>query len=204
MNYLAIDTETTGTDFIHGCRPFLITACDGEENFIWEGEVNPYTREVFWDEEVLREVRQTIKSYDRYVFQNAGFDIEALQTIGIAIDFSKIEDVLVAGHLICSGDVHGLKDMAIKYLHYFDDDEDELEAAVKNARTIAARKGYAIAKFGHPHFPGLKKNAKWWKMDFWLAMDACRKYAAGDAERTYALWEAFRINLNAWSQWKTY
>jgi DNA polymerase I-like protein with 3'-5' exonuclease and polymerase domains len=204
MNYLAIDTETTGVDFIHGCKPFLISACDGEENFIWEGEVNPYTREVFWDEEVLREIRQTIKGYDRYVFQNAGFDIEALQTIGIAIDFSKIEDVLVAGHLICSGDVHGLKDMAIKYLHYFDDDEEELEAAVKNARTIAGRKGYAIAKYGHPHFPGLKKNAKWWKMDFWLAMDACRKYAAGDAERTYALWEAFRINLNAWSQWKTY
>jgi len=204
MKYLAIDCEATGTDFFHGCRPFMVTACDGEENYIWEGTVNPFTREVFWQEDVIKDIRATLREYDRYVFQNSGFDIEALSTIGIAFDFDKIEDTLVAGHIICSGDVHGLKEMAIKYLHYWDEDEEELEIAVKTARTEGARKKYAIAKFGHPHFPGLKKNAKWWKMDFWLAMDECRKYATGDVERTFALWEAFRRDLQAWNQIKLY
>lgn len=44
---LAIDTETTGTDFYHGCRPFFVSTCDENGGLMfWEWDVNPWTREV--------------------------------------------------------------------------------------------------------------------------------------------------------------
>ena len=194
---LAIDTETTGTDFFHGCRPFLVTMCDGSDNYYWSGEVNPYTRDVFWDEDDLAEIQHMIDRASSLIFHNAQFDIRALESIGISVTkyWNKVEDTLLMSHIICSGDTHGLKDLAIKYLHYWDDDETELEEAVKEERRSAAAKGYAIAKHGHPHFPGMAKNNSWWKQDFWLCPEQCLKYALCDVERTYLLYEAFRIDI---------
>ena len=80
--------------------------------------------------------------------------------------------------------------MCVEYLDYWDDDEKALAHAVKLAIEHARREGYCVAKEGHPHFPGLKKaNSKFWKMDYWLAPEACAKYAIGDVERTWLLWK---------------
>jgi DNA polymerase I-like protein with 3'-5' exonuclease and polymerase domains len=195
---LAIDTETTGIDFFHGCKPFLITACDGKYNYSWSGEVNPNNREVYWNEDEIDSFISLVRSASRIIMHNANFDIRSLASIGIDpnLFWDKLEDTLLASHAICSGDVHGLKDLAIKYLDYWDDDEQELAATVKERVREARKQGLATAKAGHPHFPGLRKNGtEFWKMDYWLAPDACLQYAYRDAERTWLLWDAFKVSL---------
>lgn len=194
---LAVDTETTGLDTFHGCRPFLVTACDGDSNYYWQGMVNPYTREVFWQDEVLENMQHRLDRADTLVFHNAQFDMRMLNSIGIKINhlWDRTECTMLASHAICSGDTHALKELAIKYLHYWDDDEDELAAAVKAARPRAAAAGYRIAKYKDPCFPGAPKNSEFWKQDYWLCPDECLKYGLGDVERTWLLWDAFKVAL---------
>ena len=201
---LAVDTETTGTDFFHGCAPFMVSACDGETVYLFEGSVNPWTREVFWDDDVLQEIKDLLDSAKKLIFHNACFDIRALDVIGIPVEWDKIEDTLVASHCICSGDTHNLKDLAVKYLHYWDDDEEDLAQAVNSARSRAQREGYCTAKEGHKHFPGLAGAVSWSKMDYWLAPEECRQYAGKDAERTWLLWRTFKQSLQADSLFEVY
>jgi len=206
---LAVDTETTGTDVFHGCRPFLITACDGSYNYIYRGYVNHYNREVTWEDEDIRSFTNLCKRADQIVMHNSNFDIRMLDAIGVNTDYIKykLEDTLVASHVISSGDVHGLKDLAIKYLDLWDDDEKELERAVKSALREARRLGYDVARHGHPHFPAIKKSGtSFWKMDYWLAPEACEKYAILDVERTLRLWSVFKAEIfktNLWQQYRT-
>lgn len=195
MRILAVDTETTGLDIFHGCRPFLITACDGSINYVWEGVVDEFTRHVSWNPSDIAEVQYLLNNASSIVFQNGNFDRRALESIGIHTEhlISKIEDTLVASHVLCSGDVHGLKDLAVKYLRYHSRDEDYLRECITSRRAKLANTDIAIAREGHPHFPAVrgKSGTSWWAMDMWLDMDACKKYATRDTERTYLLWLTF-------------
>ena len=218
---LAIDTETTGTDTFHGCKPFLVTACNGSQNFWWQGQVNPYNREVIWDDEDIEDMYLFFQSAEVLIFHNAQFDIRMLESIGVPITnlWPKIQDTLVAAHCVNSahetyadkamgkkspvGRSLGLKPLTLEYYGYPADDEEELEHAVKAAR-LAAPHEYQIAKQGHPHFPALDKQ-KWFKMDYWLAPEECLYYGLGDVERTYLLWIAFKpamVSDNVWSVYK--
>jgi len=190
---LAIDTETTGTDFFHGCRPFMVTACDGDYNYIWSGRVNPDTRDVSWSPSDLADINEVINSYDQILFHNTNFDRRALESINIYTDHlvPRMEDTLVLSHVLCNGDIHGLKDLAIKYLRYYDDDEQNLQLAVVSERN-RLRDTVAIARLGHPHFPAASSTTTWWKQDMWLAQELCATYATKDTERTWLLWETFR------------
>lgn len=204
---LAVDTETTGTDFFHGCRPFMITACDGKYNYVFEGIVNPRTREVSWEDDELDAFVKLVKQANKIIFHNAQFDIRALESIGVSPDlfWDKLEDTLLASHCVCSGDTHNLKNLAVKYFNYSDADEDVLADRVKEAVREARKQGYCVAKAGHHHFPGLRKNGtEFWKMDYWLALDACREYAVRDVERTLLLWDAFKHSLLADNLWDVY
>lgn len=203
---LAVDTETTGTDFFHGCRPFLIIACDGQTNYSFWGEVNPYTREVFWEDDTLSEVQELLDKAETIIFHNTQFDMRALESVGLQIEgwWDKIEDTLLASHALCSGDTHELKELAIKYLDYWNEDEEEVEVAVKQARVSARAKGWAIAKEGHEHFPGMKGAVSWWKQDMWLAEEEVEKYAHCDVERTFLLWYAFKTGLTQEALWAPY
>jgi DNA polymerase I-like protein with 3'-5' exonuclease and polymerase domains len=203
---LSLRRETTGLDFFHGCKPFLITACDGDDNYYWEGSVNPYTREVFWEEDILDEVQSILNKCSVLVMHNTQFDMRALESIGLKIEhlWDKIEDTLLASHALCSGDSHNLKDLSIKYLNLWDDDEKDLDQTVKSLRPQMASKGWQIAKKGHPHFPALKGAVNWFKMDMWLAPDECLKYGIRDAERTWLLWDAFKVGLTNESLWAPY
>ena len=194
---LAVDTETTGLDVFHGCRPFMVTMCNGSDNYLFEGKVNPFTRDVYWEEDDLESIQSLLDQAETLVFHNTNFDLRMLESIGIRIDhlWDKIEDTLLAAHAVCSGDKHGLKYIAKKYLHYSDEDEIELDESVKEARRKARTLGYDIAQNGHRHFPGATKITKWHKQDMWLAIDECRKYALGDVERTWLLWEAFKVAM---------
>lgn len=184
MSSLAMDTETTGSDFIHGCRPFLVTACDGSHNYYWEGSVDE-DRTVTWEEHVLDDIRYTVSLYKEIVFHNSTFDVEALASIGIHIPTDKIQDTMIANHCLRSDSRKGLKYLAVKYYLYGDEDESLLKSAVLSARESAK----TPAKGFHPHFPA---SAGVWQQDMWMAPKECLHYALCDVERTYILWKDLR------------
>lgn len=216
---LSFDSETTGLDLFHGCKPFLFIASDlfdSQENYAWWGTVDITTREVSWDQEVLEEIQLYLDNAETIVFHNAQFDLRCLEVVGIKIDhlWDKIEDTQVMSHIICPGDMgkeknipttnHALKKLAFKYLGWPDDEEKLLEEAVKKARTELEPKGYCIARFGHKHFPTAKKTAKFWKSDYWLVPEECLKYAYGDVERTLLLYREFKVAIQRDQLWRVY
>jgi DNA polymerase I-like protein with 3'-5' exonuclease and polymerase domains len=132
------------------------------------------------------------------VFHNTNFDRRALESIGIKLPSQKVslEDTLVASHVICSGDVHGLKELAVKYLNYFEDDKNDLRDSVVSTRDSLSRNNptkIQYAKKGHPHFPASRDAV--WQQDMWLDMPLCKRYATGDVERTWLLYKVFHAEL---------
>lgn len=73
-------------------------------------------------------------------------------------------DGLVLSHMLNSGESHGLKDFAVKYLDIPDYDEARLETYTQQAHSRAERIGWAIAT--KKRFPSSKKSH--WKADYWL------------------------------------
>ncbi len=196
---LAVDTETTGTDFWHGCRAFMVSACDGENSYVWSAKVDPYDRsKVTWNPKDLKEIQKLLDSAKRLVFHNTKFDMRALEFAGLETDawWGKIDDTIIAHHCLASGDKHSLKYLAFKYLGWYNDDEKDLGREVQAAR--AKNKDYDIAKEGHPCFPGVKgQKISWWKMDYWLCMEEVLKYATSDVEMTWVLHNTFQEALKS-------
>jgi DNA polymerase I-like protein with 3'-5' exonuclease and polymerase domains len=221
--FLAIDTETTGPCFEHGCRPFAVSACDEVgKKFYWRALVNPITRIPEWDYKTLKEIRTKLLSYSEWVFFNATFDLKALLFIGAEqgtkpeftrtgmdlfyrgkelVEKRKLHDTMLVAHLLNSKGTRGLKNQALLHCDILDDDEHELDGAVKTIHNeYRNRSVVTIAKEGHPHFPGIKDDFH--KMDMWLPEWAaktkklpkdhdwwhvCKRYAILDAVRTGAL-----------------
>lgn len=206
MLIISVDTETTGSDFFNGCKPFLVGICDGEENTIFKGSVNPYTREVYWDDDELELLQKYLDRADVVIFHNTQFDMRALASIGIDISkiWDKFEDTLLCSHIFAPGDDHSLKHCGIKYLQRWPDNQKILEGLVKDERPRAARKGYRIAKMGDPCFPGLTKSTKWWALDMWLCEEECAEYLVDDIETTFLLWREFRVGLTHGQHWALY
>jgi DNA polymerase I len=206
---LAIDTETTGLDYWHGCRCFLVTMCDGQHNYYFAGTVDPYDRSnVTFDQDDLEEIQHLLDTCHAAVFHNSKFDLHMLAHAGINVDgvWEKLHDTLIMSHCLSSGESHGLKYLAFKYMDYDNEDEELLEVAVKQARL--SHKDYDIAKQSHPTFPGAGSGAgtSWWKMDYWLCLDECVTYGLGDVERTWGLYSIFYAalhDLDLMEQYKT-
>lgn len=203
---IAIDTETTGL-FIHkGCRPFVISAaCDNNKSYIWEFKVNPYTREVIYDEG-LENFKDTISKHEQLIFHNANFDIQALVAIGLNLEdlFSDhdIHDTMVMSHAYRSHGPHGLKELGISVLEFPADDEKRLGDITKKARDIAKKMNWCIANEKNPHPSLLGLQESWHKSDYWIPKQLaeeleypanhewrsiCIEYAEKDAIRTMAL-----------------
>lgn len=195
---LALDTETTGIDLWHGCRPFFVSVMDEEGNLqYWEWDVNPFTREVGvvdWDASQSsssgtikpgfkagpptkdREELTTLIQENDFVLHNTKFDVRALELSGFPrLQFGSCHDTLVASHVLVSNESHKLKDLSIRYLDIPDDDQQALRVAVNDARRIARQLGWAIASGPHPHFPAAKAAADgWWNYDYWLPRAVAR------------------------------
>jgi DNA polymerase I-like protein with 3'-5' exonuclease and polymerase domains len=226
---ISLDTETTGLDLHHGCKPFFVSAYDDEGNpYSWEWEINPKTREPRIPKRELRELQTFVDDATKLVLHNAKFDMRALSRIGIRIpSWKKIHDTLIAHHCLASKKSHKLKDLGIDLLDIDDTDQDDLREAVNAARRIGDRKGWRIAKSYDPHWPAMKKPPKnkkegsdaWWPLDMWLPRQiaiadkypdnhewhtVCRQYAMRDAERTLALWYILREALEEEGLWKQY
>ena len=230
MTTIAIDTETTGPFFQHGCLAFMVTACD-EDGFLykWEWPVDPFTREVEYlsspGKKVLRDCFATIRSYDTWVFHNALFDLSALSIMPFPSPFLEFEefdihDTMVMAHCHNSLDRLGLKGLALQYLKYSEADEKELHKAVTKARRIAKKLNWALASPDHHHLTPLKDSKG--HCDYWLPQalirhevemdeddriqmeNVCGNYAIGDVERTMGLFLFFRTILKSRGDYKHY
>lgn len=206
---VSMDTETTGLDPYHGCRPYLVTACDGETNYWWAGEVNCFNREVYWDKKDLRDLQDFINSARKIIMHNAKFDIRMLEYQGIDVSgiFGKLEETLIAAHCLNSAGAdkkqneHGLKDLSVKYLDQWDDDEEELKNAVREAVKDAKANNWCVRKHYYKHYPAQRARIE---QEYWLCMDLCLKYGLLDAERTWYLWNTFKRGLVLDGLWEPY
>lgn len=190
--FLTVDTETAGKDFFHSSRPFIVTTCtsDGAQ-WLCEWNVDPLTRKVKVDPRDCAHLRELIASYETIVFHNSKFDIKALATVGVSVPWSKVEDTLVASHVLHSSAPHNLTDLASAWLNEnIAPYEVELEKAVKTARrrvssarlkdkrgsgsdrdSVIAR--WRIAEEGMSDLPiakggGADGEGKLWRNDYWL------------------------------------
>jgi DNA polymerase I-like protein with 3'-5' exonuclease and polymerase domains len=163
---MSLDTETTGSDFRHGSKPYFVTVCydDGEQQW-WEWDVDPMTREPLIPAADLGEIRDLVRqvsNWGRYpdqeirerhgvVLQNAKFDVAALSTVVPDLEWpwGMTYDTLVAGHLLASGRPHDLTNMVLEYL---EEDirpyEDRLRKVVERCRRAVQQARLRVKRRG--------------------------------------------------------
>lgn len=235
MPVVSIDCESTGLDLHHGALPFFVTWCeDGKADHV-EFEVDPLTREVIADCEGIDRVCDVIDRADTLVLHNAKFDAAALTRLipDFSFPWHKVEDTLIAAHLLDSLMSHSLDALAVRYL---DTDirryEDALGRACNEARRYCRSKlkGWAISSEDRPDMPSLKSSGKAkkkegdeaqkvWKSDTWLPktlgrflghpddhpwMTALETYADVDSITTYYLWEVMSGHIERRNLWAIY
>ena len=221
---ISLDTETTGVDFRHGTKPFLVTICEenGAQQW-WEWEVDPTTREPQVPRRDLKEIQKRINGAEHLVLQNPKFDWMALQTVyhgELEWDWSKVYDTLLAGHLLASNQYHDLATMSLVYIGVnikpFEDDIDEACAA---ARRIAKKEfpDWRVAQVGLPEMPSARGKVT--KYDMWLPRavargqelpaddpwwTVCSEYANSDSAVTLPLFKAQKKELVRRRLWRIY
>lgn len=227
MISVGLDTETTGVDIHHECRPFLtgLSYEDGSQ-LIWPWKVDPLTRKVTVPREDLLEITQHLDEADEIIIQNAKFDVSALVSVGLKWKrrwWDKVHDTTYSGHLLESNGQHNLTDMVVKYLRYdIQPLEDKLGVIIKECQGIAKKEfpEWRIAKHGDPGLPSLKKGSKKaWKWDLWLAVavaeakdlspkhpywTATQEYLEGDIGTLIPLWREHRRLIEKRGLWKVY
>lgn len=218
MGIMSLDCETTGLDFYHGVKPYLVTTCNenGQIKY-WEWYVNGITRQPEIEDGDIEEIIETIDTADEIVFHNAKFDIHALATIlppSYSFPFRKIHDTLTAAHLTRSNLKKDLTTLANEFLYdslkeNISKYEDNMERCVKEAhRWVRSneRMKFRIAKKDkYKDMPSAKE--KTWKYDSWLPRTLARHrelplehewwtvtsiYANKDSEVTLPLWYCLR------------
>lgn len=224
LSFLAIDTETTGTDFHkpypgfkYAAMPFCISMCeyDGIRQALtphcFFGTVDPATRKVDWPTHTLERVTKILLRYRPphatrrkrngniaprpYVFHNAPFDLRALGTLNIEIPPELCEDTLPAFHILDSGESHGLKDIGVKYLNILDTDELLLKEMTKTALLYARQHGIPVCG---------ESVADRWIIHQYLQHPAVRDYAIGDVRRTVLAWLLAQRILTRRKLWPHY
>jgi len=174
MKTIAIDTETTGLDLRHSCKPYFVSICEeGGEQKYWHWQVNPLTRQPIIPKSDLIEIQDEINirhRYSRKVFHNSKFDVLALQSIGFGKwDWSRTDDTLIAGHLLASNRPHNLTSMVLEYLQTNIQPYDDALQKSCNAARRTARKHFPEWKITTKLMEGLPSaSQKLWKCDTWL------------------------------------
>lgn len=221
---ISLDTETTGIDFHHGAKPFLVTTCDLENNQLWwEWDVNPITREPAITSQDLDEIKHEIITAETIALHNAKFDVTALNAIdtwfGDNWPWEKTYCTLTAGHLIASNQPHDLTSMALVYCNVnIQRYEDDLQSALDKARRYCRSKlkTWAIAKKDRDDMPSAKE--KTWKFDLWLLKalatvnpqewgnysHLCHTYANADSAVTAHLFDAVQKIIYKRELWPIY
>lgn len=220
----SLDTETTGSNFNKGCMPFFVSMCSQEgKQLWWEWWVSPYTRIPIIPDEDKKEIRDILLDEEnKFVLQNTTFDIKALSSIRIFKNLdeivwfleNKVDDTLIASHVINNLDDHSLTGLGKKYLGKDSNKtEDHLAEIVKKCRVPYANwLKWRKAEVGDAHFPSAK-SITWHKLDMWMPKrlwyeknvlnnqllkaetsiteeykTCCQKYANNDTMDTMLLW----------------
>lgn len=220
---IALDTESTGLDLYHGCRPYFVTTCDEEGTVShWRWNVDPLTRKVAVDENDLGDINRSIEEADRIVLQNAKFDAGMLEAVGAFTRFpwEKVEDTMIAGHVLASNQPHNLTDMVMQYLgRDIEPFEKTLRKNVLECRRYCQRhlKEWRIASDNLDEMPSAGKED--WKADGWLPLvlanfidqpinhpwkTCLEEYANVDSPATFKLWIVLEEQLNRRGLWKIY
>jgi DNA polymerase I-like protein with 3'-5' exonuclease and polymerase domains len=182
----ALDSETSGIDFYHGAKPYLVTTCNEEqENTFWEWDVDPLTREPQIPEEDIEEIQELVET-EELVLHNPKFDFHALETIGkFKFNWDKVHDTLMMAHLLASSQAKDLTTLTLVHLGInVKPYEDRVEEVVKECRRLC-KKNYPewrIAKRGLPEMPSAKETV--WKLDMWLP----KAYAKAEGYPEDHLW----------------
>jgi DNA polymerase I-like protein with 3'-5' exonuclease and polymerase domains len=219
---IALDTETTGLDWAHGAKPYLVTIYqdDGQQTY-YQWPVNPLTREPMVDSNDLDEIASIVFDADYIVGQNIKFDVTMLGTLSPEIakrwPWDKTHDTLMAGHLLASNRPHNLTDMCIEYLGIdIESHEKALHEACEKARRYCRthHPDWAIAKKGRTDMPSAKEAC--WKLDMWLPQllademgqptwkTLITNYANTDSEATLLLWKVMEKELHKRKLWAIY
>ncbi len=232
---LGVDTETTGVDFFHGSKPFMVTMFgvngpdpDEGTTINWEWDVDPVSRWVIVPPDDADQIRSIISKARRIVTQNGKFDVHALMTVIPDLDWpwDRMEDTLIAGHLLASSRPHDLTRMVSYYLgEDIEPFEKALESVVQDARSWAKanRPQWSLAKVGRPDMPSATTGA--WRSDYWLPraaamsdratpsrgqrvprkwLTALGDYASEDSEKTLRLWLVMEKMIKDRGLWKIY
>ncbi len=206
-----LDTETTGSDARHGCKPYYVSiytlnpATELDDCYEWEWDVDPFTRNPIIPDADIKAIQHRIDSLVKlgYIFniQNCKFDVDMLLAIGISPPpFEYIEDPLIAHHLVASNESHSLKDASLKYLGIPDDDEDDLREQIVNIALPMARKlkwdvkrdKVKGVKFHHPHFP---TSSEWsWKQEMWILRALAKHYNYPPEHKWWTLVSRYGMN----------
>lgn len=114
---ISLDTECTGVDNRHGCRPYLVTTCDERgRNRWWHWQVDPLTRRVMVVDGDVKEIQATVDAADVVAMHNSIFDVAMLHEVGVHVPWGKVRDTLIASHLLASNHPHNLTDTAAEHL----------------------------------------------------------------------------------------
>ena len=215
--HTAIDTETTGLDRHHGCRPFMVGMSDDQGNRLyWQWDVNPKTRSVRVLGKHIRQIRTKIRKTNRLIFHNAKFDVGMLLHADIISKqqaysiLEKCHDTSIMLHTLRSDGNIRLEDASIYYCDLYDDNTEALHKIAQEARKIAQAHNIPVARKGLASLPSMvgDEDSKWWMADYWLMrylakrklvptdqlskyLTACRDYCLDDTDKTLALY--FRL-----------
>ena len=172
--------DSSSSFLVHNGR--LPLDCDEEwNNTYWEWDVNPQTRKVSIPTRDLEEIVQRIEEADEIVLQNSKFDattLTLLQNWPIEWPWEKTRDTLLAAHLLESNKRKDLNALALRYLDIdISQCEEELDEAVKEARSIAKGQDWRLAKVDLPEMPSAKE--KIWKFDLWVPRAVAKRKLPG-------------------------
>ncbi len=175
---IAIDTETTGLDFYHGCKPFDVTIARDDQtvlNFEWR--VDPKTRQPKVIKSELREIQEEIENASAIWMHNAKFDVTALEMIGIKrFPWDKLRDSMLAGHVLSNHTSHSLKNMAWQWTKNDIAEYEDILAEVANEARRKAQKHFPKWKIAQKKADFLPSaEGEVWKSDYWLAREIAHK-----------------------------
>ena len=100
---VACDTETTGLDVYNGDRPFMFSFTEGEDSWYYSGKVDPFTREVTWDADIIELIKHIWEDENVIkILHNAAFDIGMAASVGVKC-VGTYFDTIIVSHCADSG-----------------------------------------------------------------------------------------------------
>jgi len=225
--YIGVDTETIGKDGPAYCIS-MATLRREKGRLVddwckcWFGTVDPFSLEVRWNKYELEEIK-LLGEGRIWGGHNFGlFDYTKLKNLGL--DHPEYFDTLPASHVYDSEEPHGAKYLAYKYLEIPDDDEEEIIALTRKARSLvlAAKRhvrkeinselvrqsGFDPVWLSEIAISQGKDSKKISKDDMWLPsvleMGDCSRYAKLDAQRHIWLWAFYHQALTKRNDWLHY